>query len=106
MSPRQLIEDLRVFKHNNGLTDAHLAQEIGVSHASVNFWMNGRYKPSRRFQKKIEHYLKANTPAFERRKIEVQPETKEKITITFQSGSTITVFADKEKFSQKLLSCL
>ena len=46
-----LIEDLEKYRLDHKITQEQLAKELGVAFATVNRWLNGRYKP-----RKIQQY--------------------------------------------------
>ncbi len=57
MDYKALIKDLR---DKLLLTQTELAQELGVSFASVNRWENGRTEPTIRAKRKIRELCKMN----------------------------------------------
>lgn len=46
-----------------GLSQAQLAEALGVSFATVNRWENNRTQPSKLAQKQLERFVKEQTPA-------------------------------------------
>lgn len=55
-----LIQDLEIYRLENKITQEQLAKELGVAFATVNRWLNGRYKPRKVQQYHIEKLLKKN----------------------------------------------
>ncbi len=54
----KLIKDLENYRLEHKITQEQLAKELGVAFATVNRWLNGRYKPRKMQQYHIEKYLK------------------------------------------------
>ena len=54
-----LIEDLETYRLEHKITQEQLAKELGVAFATVNRWLNGRYKPRKIQQYHIEKLLKS-----------------------------------------------
>jgi transcriptional regulator with XRE-family HTH domain len=52
-----LIQDLEIYRLENKITQEQLAKELGVAFATVNRWLNGRYKPRKIQQYHIEKLL-------------------------------------------------
>lgn len=57
MSMAEAAELVRETRHRLGLTQAQLAQKLGVSYQSVNRWENGRNMPLPIVLKQIEILL-------------------------------------------------
>ena len=53
-----LIQDLEKYRLENKITQEQLAKELGVAFATVNRWLNGKYKPRKIQQYYIEKLLK------------------------------------------------
>jgi len=53
-----LIQDLEQYRLENKITQEQLAKELGVAFATVNRWLNGKYKPRKIQQYHIEKLLK------------------------------------------------
>lgn len=52
-----LIQDLEQYRLENKITQEQLAKELGVAFATVNRWLNGRYKPRKIQQYHIKKFL-------------------------------------------------
>ena len=52
-----LIQDLEKYRLEHKITQEQLAKELGVAFATVNRWINGRYKPRKIQQYHIEKFL-------------------------------------------------
>ena len=52
-----LIQDLEKYRLEHRITQKQLAKELGVAFATVNRWLNGRYKPRKIQQYHIEKFL-------------------------------------------------
>ena len=53
-----LIQDLEVYRLEHKITQKQLAKKLGVAFATVNRWLNGKYKPRKIQQYHIEKLLK------------------------------------------------
>ena len=53
-----LIQDLETYRLENKITQEQLAKNLGVAFATVNRWLNGKYKPRKIQQYHIEKLLK------------------------------------------------
>ena len=53
-----LIQNLEQYRLEHKITQEHLAKELGVAFATVNRWLNGKYKPRKIQQYHIEKFLK------------------------------------------------
>ena len=53
-----LIQDLEKYRLEHKITQEQLAKELGVAFATVNRWLNGKYKPRKIQQYHIEKFLK------------------------------------------------
>ena len=53
-----LIEDLEQYRLDHKITQEQLAKELGVAFATVNRWLNGRYKPRKMQRHHIEKLLR------------------------------------------------
>ena len=53
-----LIQDLEKYRLENKITQEQLAKDLGVAFATVNRWLNGKYKPRKIQQYHIEKLLK------------------------------------------------
>ena len=53
-----LIEDLETYRLENKITQEQLAKDLGVAFATVNRWLNGKYKPRKIQQYHIKKLLK------------------------------------------------
>ena len=58
-SIKNIAEELKKLRQQQGWSQEDLARKIGVSFATVNRWENGKTKPSRLAQEKIKQV--ANT---------------------------------------------
>ena len=54
----KLIEDLEEYRLEYKITQEQLAKKLGVAFATVNRWLNGKYKPRKIQQYHIEKLLK------------------------------------------------
>ena len=54
----KLIQDLETYRLEHKITQEQLAKELGVAFATVNRWLNGKYKPRKIQQYHIEKLLK------------------------------------------------
>ena len=52
-----LIENLEKYRLEHKITQEQLAKELGVAFATVNRWLNGKYKPRKTQQYHIEKLL-------------------------------------------------
>ena len=53
-----LIQDLEKYRLEHKITQEELAKNLGVAFATVNRWLNSRYKPRKIHQYHIEKFLK------------------------------------------------
>ena len=53
-----LIQDLEKYRLEHKITQEQLAKKLGVAFATVNRWLNGKYKPRKMQQDHIEKLLK------------------------------------------------
>jgi len=53
-----LINDLEKYRLEHKITQEQLAKELGVSFATVNRWLKGRYEPRKIQQYHIEKLLR------------------------------------------------
>ena len=53
-----LIQDLEKYRLEHKITQEQLAKKLGVAFATVNRWLNGKYKPRKIQQYHIEKLLK------------------------------------------------
>ena len=53
-----LIQNLEKYRLENKITQEQLAKELGVAFATVNRWLNGKYKPRKIQQYHVEKMLK------------------------------------------------
>lgn len=53
-SIKNIAEELKKLRQQQGWSQEDLARKIGVSFATVNRWENGKTKPSRLAQEKIK----------------------------------------------------
>ena len=53
-----LVQDLEKYRLENKITQEQLAKKLGVAFATVNRWLNGKYKPRKIQQYHIEKLLK------------------------------------------------
>nr|MBU1328987.1 helix-turn-helix domain-containing protein [Candidatus Omnitrophota bacterium] len=53
-----LIRNLEKYRLEHKITQEQLAKELGVAFATVNRWLNGKYKPRKIQQYHIEKLLK------------------------------------------------
>ncbi len=53
-----LIQDLETYRLEHKITQEQLAKELGVAFATVNRWLNGKYKPRKIQRYHIEKLLK------------------------------------------------
>ena len=53
-----LIQDLEKYRLEHKVTQKQLAKDLGVAFATVNRWLNGKYKPRKIHQYHIEKYLR------------------------------------------------
>ncbi len=54
----KLIQDLETYRLEHKITQEQLAKELGVAFATVNRWLNGKYKPRKMQQYHIEKLLR------------------------------------------------
>ena len=54
-----LIQELEKHRLEHKITQEQLAKELGVAFATVNRWLNGKYKPRKIQQYHIDKYLKS-----------------------------------------------
>ncbi len=54
----KLIRDLENYRLEHKITQEQLAKELDVAFATVNRWLNGKYKPRKIQQYHIEKLLK------------------------------------------------
>jgi len=52
-----LIQNLEKYRLEHKITQEQLAKELGVAFATVNRWLNGKYKPRKIQQYHIEKLL-------------------------------------------------
>jgi transcriptional regulator with XRE-family HTH domain len=57
----KISEKLKLIQRISGLTQESLAQELGVSFATVNSWINNKSTPHRKKQDKIDELYKKHT---------------------------------------------
>ena len=53
-----LIQDLEKYRLEHKITQEQLAKKLGVAFATVNRWLNGKYKPRKIQQYHIEKLLR------------------------------------------------
>jgi len=56
-----LIEKLEEYRLEHKISQAELAKELGVAFATVNRWINGKFKPGKIQAYHIEKFLKEKT---------------------------------------------
>jgi transcriptional regulator with XRE-family HTH domain len=56
-----LIKELDSYRLDNKITQASLAEQLGVSFVTVNRWFNNKTKPSKIQQYQIEKFLRGKT---------------------------------------------
>ena len=54
----KLIQDLENYRLEHKITQEQLAKKLGVAFATVNRWLNGKYKPRKVQQYHIEKLLR------------------------------------------------
>lgn len=56
-----IIQKLENYRLEHKITQAELAKELGVAFATVNRWLNNKFKPSKIQSYHIEKFLKERT---------------------------------------------
>jgi len=54
----KLIKQLELYRLENRITQAELADEIGVNFSTVSRWLNGKTRPNKIQQYHIDKFLK------------------------------------------------